>query len=60
MFIDFTEHSELAHRIRQKLKKIEEVDQMKKNGYKGVDLQSNPWSDEYCGRDDCLVCNTSG
>ena len=67
IFIDYTKHSELARRIRLKLKSLEEVGQIKmkiveKTGDKIVDLlhQSNPWSSEICGRTDCLVCNTPG
>ena len=67
IFIDYTAHSELANRIRTRLRKLEEVGQVKikiveKAGDKIVDLlhKSNPWSSEHCGRSDCLVCNTPG
>ena len=63
VFIDYTAHSELANRIRTRLRKLEEVGHVKikiveKAGDKIVDLlhKSNPWSSEHCGRSDCLVC----
>ena len=66
MFIDHTAHSELAQRIREKLKQLDGVTQIKfkiveKTGDKVVDLlhKSNPWSSEDCQREDCLVCSSS-
>ena len=65
-FIQHTMHSEMVRRMREKLKEIEKVGKFKiklveKTGDKVVDLlhKSNPWSDEDCGRMDCLLCNSA-
>ena len=63
-FIPHTEHSELAKRIREKLKSFEEISNIKiklveRTGEKLVDIlhKSNPWEDTYCEREDCAFCN---
>ena len=67
MFIEYTEGSELARRIRDKLEKIEKVGRLKvkiveRAGDKIVDLlhRSNPWNDADCKRKDCLICESTG
>ena len=64
MFIEYTAHSELAQRLRERLKKIEEVGQFKfkiveRSGEKIVDQlhKSNVWETEDCMRKECLICS---
>ena len=64
MFIEYTAHSELAQRLRERLKKIEEVGHFKfkiveRAGEKIVDQRhkSNAWDSEDCRRKECLICN---
>ena len=60
MFIQHTQHSELARNIRERLKVIEKIGMLKIKivectGDKLVDLlhKSNAWGDEDCQRPDC-------
>ena len=67
IFIQHTPNSELAKRIRDKLKELEKVGNIKikiveRTGDKLSDIlhKSDSWSDEDCGRVDCLVCASAG
>ena len=67
MFIQHTQHSELARNIRERLKVIENVGILKiklveRTGDKLVDLlhKSNAWGNEDCQRPDCWPCNSAG
>ena len=60
-FIPHTENSELAKRIREKLRAFEEVSRIRvklveRTGEKLVDIihKSNPWEAIHCQRDDCI------
>ena len=65
IFIEHTSHSELASRVRERLRDLEKVSNLKikiveKAGEKIVDLlhKSNSWSKEDCQREDCIVCSS--
>ena len=67
MFIQHTQHSELARNIRERLKVIENVGTLKiklveRTGDKLVDLlhKSNAWGNEDCQRPDCWPCKSAG
>jgi len=68
IFIQHTEGSTLAKRIREKLCKLEEaggnikVKIVDEAGDKLVDLlhRSNPWDDSDCMRSDCVICSSAG
>ena len=67
LFIQHTEKSELAKRLREKLETLEKVGRMKfkiveKTGNKLEDLlhRSNAWGDSDCNREDCIMCRTAG
>ena len=66
IFIQHTEKSELAKRMREKLGNLEKVGNLKfkiveKTGTKLEDLlhKSNAWSDLDCRREDCLMCESA-
>ena len=65
-FVPHTENSELAKRMRCKLKAFEEISSIRvklveRTGEKLVDIihKSNPWEGVHCQRDDCIFCNNS-
>ena len=65
IFIEHTEESTLAKRIREKLRSIEDIGRVKvkiveRAGDKIVDLlhRSNPWDNTDCERKDCLMCSS--
>ena len=62
-FVPHTKDSELAKRIREKLKSFEEVSSIRiriveRTGEKLVNIlhKSNPWEAVDCKRDDCKFC----
>ena len=64
LFVPHTEKSELAKRIRGKLKVLEEISSLRvkvveRTGEKVVELlhKSNPWEDEDCKREKCKFCD---
>ena len=64
-FIPHTENSELAKRVREKLKSFEEISCIRvriveRIGKKLVDIlhKSNPWEAIHCEREDCMFCNS--
>ena len=66
IFVQHTEKSELAKRMREKFRTLEKVGDLKlkivkRTGTKLEDLlhKSNPWSDKDCGREDCLLCESA-
>lgn len=66
IFTSHTESSELAKRWRSKLKTFEKVSSMRlkvveRTGTKLTDLlhKSNAWEDNYCSRDNCLICDST-
>ena len=65
-FVPHTENSELAKRIRDKLKAFEEISCIRvklveRTGEKITEIlhKSNPWEAVNCGRDDCAFCKSS-
>ena len=67
LFVQHTPKSELAKRIRMKLENFEKLGSLKfkvveKTGMKIEEIlhKSNAWSDQKCGRNDCLLCNSAG
>ena len=65
-FVPHTENSELAKRIREKLRSFEEISVIRvkiveRIGEKIVDIlhKSNPWEAVHCMRDDCVFCNSN-
>jgi len=65
LFIQHTQNSELAKRLRGKLEILEKVGNIKlkiveRTGEKIVDLvhRSNAWSNLDCQRKDCLICES--
>ena len=67
IFVPHTMHSELASRMREKLREFEKVSNFKvklveKTGEKIEDIlhKSNPWDSNDCERLDCLLCNSAG
>ena len=63
LFVQHTDKSELAKRIREKLSQFEDMSSIRlrvveRTGEKLVDIlhKSNPWSGEKCGREDCRSC----
>ena len=65
LFIQHTQNSELAKRLRGKLEILEKVENIKlkiveRTGEKIVDLvhRSNAWSNLDCQRKDCLICES--
>ena len=67
IFIQHTLHSELAKRVRAKLKELENVGRIKvkiveRTGDKLSDVlcKSDSWADEDCGRQDCIICASAG
>ena len=65
MFIPYTKHSELAHRMRDSEMKMESMTFYKlkiveRGGTKLVDMlhKANPWAGEDCERSGCLLCET--
>ena len=66
IFIQHTDRSELAKKMRERLKILEQVGDLKfkiveKTGSKLEDLlhQSNAWSDLDCCREDCIMCESA-
>ena len=66
LFTPHTEFSTLAKRWRKKLEVLENVSNIKikvveRTGSKLTDIlhKSNPCDDNYCNREDCLICNTT-
>ena len=66
MFVPHTEKSELAKRWRAQMETFEKIGTLKlkiveKTGHKLTDLlhKSDVCEDEYCGRDDCLICEST-
>ena len=66
LFVPHTENSELAKRIREKLRSFEEISCIririvKRIGEKLMDIihKSNPWKAIHCDREDCMFCNSS-
>ena len=64
-FVPHTESSELAKRIREKLRSFEELSSIRvklveRTGEKIVDIlhKSNPWEATHCGREDCMYCGS--
>ena len=64
LFVPHTEKSELAKRIRGKLKVLEELSSLRvkvveRTGEKVVELlhKSNPWEEEDCKREKCKFCD---
>ena len=64
IFMQHTRHSELAKRVRGKLKELEKVGKIKvkiveRSGTKLQDLlhKSNVWEEKDCLRENCWVCN---
>ena len=62
-FVPHTRESQLAKRIREKLKSFEELSRIRvrvveKTGKKLVDIihKSNPWEAVDCNREDCMFC----
>ena len=65
-FIQHTENSELAKRLRERLKAFEEISCIRvklveRTGEKLVDIlhKSNPWEAIHCNRDDCAFCSSN-
>ena len=65
IFIQYTDHSELAKVIRKRLEDLEKVGRIKvklveRTGNKIVDLlhKSDAWGDSDCMRDDCWTCQS--
>ena len=63
LFIPYTVKSELAKRVRNKLKMYEKISNLKvrvveKTGQRIMDVlhKSNPWESNKCGREDCMIC----
>ena len=66
IFLQHTEHSKLAHNIREKLKVLESVGTFKikiveRTGSTLVDTlhKSNAWADQDCLREDCRICTST-
>ena len=66
LFAPHTEFSQLAKRWRAKLEELEKVSNLKlkmveRTGEKLTDLlhKSNAWDDNYCKREDCIICNST-
>ena len=67
IFVQHTEYSEMAKRMRKKLDALENLGSIKvklveRAGEKLVDSlhKSNAWSERDCERDDCMICRTEG
>ena len=67
IFLQHTPNSELAKRVREKLRELEKVGKVKikiveRTGDKLSDIlhKSDSWDDEDCGRLDCLPCASAG
>ena len=67
IFVQHTEFSKMAKRMREKLDKLEKLGSIKiklveRAGDKLVDVlhKSNAWSEADCEREDCLICSTEG
>ena len=66
IFLQHTEHSKLAHNIREKLRVLESVGSFKikiveRTGSTLVDTlhKSNAWADQDCLREDCRICTST-
>ena len=64
LFVQHTQNSELAKRIRRKLTDMENISSLRvkiveRAGVKIVDAlhKSNPWEETNCQREDCMFCN---
>ena len=65
MFIPYTEHSELASRLRDNEQKMEQqtgyrIKIVERGGMKLVDIlhKANHWAGQDCDREGCLLCKT--
>ena len=65
MFVPYTEHSELASRLRDNELKMEQltgyrIKIVERGGRKLVDIlhKANPWAGQDCKREGCLLCKT--
>ena len=65
MFVPYTNHSELAARLRENEQRMEEmtgyrIKIVERGGKQLVDIlhKANPWAGQDCQRDGCLLCRT--